>query len=372
MRRGLKFLILFASLLFWPAARLRPTAAQATFQAVTHYAVTVYSGPDRADHIVGILTPQAQVIVEARSGDQAWVLGRSPDGKTRGWIESRHLEFAPGASLPDLPVSSEIMFVLSTSPHTGAYSQVDLDVYPIVPADLGQAHDIYQVGRIRGMNPNVVSKIGDCITDSASFLDPFGQGQYNLGSYGYLQDVIQHFSASLALNSLSAYDGLVTNAALDPVFANPLACEPGESPLRCEYRIHQPSVAVIMFGAQDLLFTPPDQFDRNLRQIVHETIQAGVIPILSTFPGNHELWPQSIQYNQIVVQIALDYRVPLMNLWRALEPLPNNGLNDDGRHLSHPITSAGDLTEPNLERGYPMRNLLTLQALDMVWRGAMY
>jgi len=129
---------------------------------------------------------------------------------------------------------------------------------------------------------------------------------------------------------------------------------------------------MIMFGAQDVLFTSAPDFDRNLRQIVHETIQAGVIPVLSTFPGNLALWEKSIQYNQIVIQIALDYQIPLLNLWRALEDLPNDGLNDDGRHLSHPITTAGDLSLPNLERGYPQRNLVTLQTLDTVWRGAMY
>jgi hypothetical protein len=80
------------------------------------------------------------------------------------------------------------------------------------------------------------------------------------------------------------------------------------------------------------------------------------------------MWNQSILYNQVVVQIALDYEIPLMNLWLALEELPNHGLNSDGRHLSVPITSSGDLSGDNLQRGYPMRNLVTLQTLDAVWR----
>jgi hypothetical protein len=357
--------------LLWSAAQRRPVVAQSSFQALTHYAVTAYSGPDRSSHIVGILTPQAKVIVEARNVDLTWVLGRSTDGTVRGWVESRHLEFSPGVELAGLWVSNETLFV-AAEVREGNYSQVNLDAYPVIPTDLGRAREIYELGRIRGMQPNVVSKVGDCITDSASFLTPFDQGQYNLGGYTYLQSVIGYFSGSFGTNSLVAYDGLVTNAALDPIFANPLACEPGETPLRCEYRVRQPSVAVIMFGAQDLLFTPAVDFDRNLRQIVHETIQAGVVPILSTFPGNVSLWKQSIQYNQIVIQIALDYQIPLLNLWRALEDLPNGGLNDDGRHLSHPLTTAGDLSLPNLERGYPQRNLVTLQTLDTVWRGAMY
>jgi len=62
------------------------------------------------------------------------------------------------------------------------------------------------------------------------------------------------------------------------------------------------------------------------------------------------------------------YDVPLMNLFRALEPLPNHGLTSDGRHLTPPITHPADLSAANLSQGYPLRNLLTLQALDAVWR----
>ena len=46
-------------------------------------------------------------------------------------------------------------------------------------------------------------------------------------------------------------------------------------------------------------------------------------------------------------------------------------MNTDGRHLSVPITHAGDLTGDNLKRGYTLRNLVTLQTLDVVWRNAM-
>ena len=252
-----------------------------------------------------------------------------------------------------------------------AVAEIDLEAVPVIPEIDEGVLALYEAALDAGRDPHAFAKVGDCISDNQHFLSPFGRSRYNLGEFAYLQAVVDHFGASLALDSLAAYDGLVTSAVLDPAFANPLACQPGESPLRCEYRVHRPSVAVIMFGAQDLLFTPAEQFERNLRQIVHETIQAGVIPLLSTFPGNLALWEQSIKYNQIVVRVALDYEVPLMNLWLALEALPNHGLNEDGRHLSLPFTDSGDLAPANLQRGYPLRNLVTLQALDAVWRAAM-
>lgn len=349
----------------------RSTMAQENVQALAKYALTIYSEADRASPIVGVLAPQAKVVLEARNADTSWVLGRSIDGMVRGWMESRYLALTPDLNIPQLLYSNEAMFVQNTTSETTRYDMISLDDYPIIPTSTGLARTIFEQSRAYTRNPHTISKIGDCISDNQHFLSPFGLDQYTLGSYGSLQPVIDHFRESLAYSSLAAYDGLVTSAVLDPLFANPMACLPGETPLRCEYRVHQPSVAMIMFGAQDLLFTSPEDFDRNLRHIVHETIQAGVVPILSTFPGNLERWQQSIQYNQIVVAVALDYDIPLMNLWRALYALPNYGLNDDGRHLSLPITQSGDLTPDNLQRGYPMRNLVTLQTLDVVWRGAM-
>ena len=370
LRLPLLFIAVFIITGAW-AQPPAPAAAQDTIQALAPYALTVYSRADRTSAITGVLSPQATVVLEARSADTAWVLGHSADGLVRGWMPRRYLDLTPGNRVPGLPVSDEAIFVAPATDLAAIYETIDLNAYPVIPAELGQASAIFARGQDQRRDARVVSKIGDCISDNQHFLSPFGLGQYVLGGYSTLQPVIDHFGASLAYDSLAAYDGLVTNAVLDPLFANPMACLPGETPLRCEYRVHQPGVAIIMFGAQDLLFTTPEDFDRNLRRIIHETIEAGVVPIVSTFPGNTERWQQAAQYNQIVVAVALDYDVPLMNLWRALVDLPNYGLNADGRHLSLPVTHSGDPTLDNLQRGYPVRNLVSLQALDAVWRALM-
>ena len=83
MRRSFSVLVLMVA---WLSGRslLHPQAqAQSSFQALTYYAVTVYSGPDRAAYIVGILMPQAKVILESRNADTTWVLGHSTDGTVR-------------------------------------------------------------------------------------------------------------------------------------------------------------------------------------------------------------------------------------------------------------------------------------------------
>lgn len=365
MRRLLLALLL--TVLF--GARGLPSArAQPVPSARAPFALPVYRQPDAASMIVGVLAPQAQVVLEARSADGGWVLGHSADGAARGWLHTVRLSFEDGASPLSLPIRDEAIFQATAQALVAGYPELSLGDFPVLPAWLGQAADIAARGRALGADPRAISKVGDCLTESAHFLSPFAHEAVSLGEYAPLVGVVEQFRESLGATSLAAYDGLVTAAVLDPAFANPLACQPGETPLRCEYRVRRPTVAIIMFGAQDLLFTPAHEFNRNLRQIVHETIAAGVIPLLSTFPGHNGQWARAIQYNQIVVQIALDYDVPLLNLWRALEPLPNHGLTADGRHLSPPLTHGADLSAANVQQGYPLRNLLTLQALDVVWK----
>jgi hypothetical protein len=49
--------------------------------------------------------------------------------------------------------------------------------------------------------------------------------------------------------------------------------------------------------------------------------------------------------------------------------LPAHGIDDDGYHLNGPLTGAGDFASAhNLQTGYPVRNLVTLQTLAMLQR----
>ncbi|MBN2306316.1 MAG: SGNH/GDSL hydrolase family protein [Anaerolineae bacterium] len=245
---------------------------------------------------------------------------------------------------------------------------IDLTAYPVLPAFTRRAEVVFAQGQTRGRAANVISKVGDCNSTEWLFLHAFGLDQYDLGDYAVLQPVVDHFSESFADRTYAAHNGLNAQAVLDSIWADPFACEPGESPLLCEYRVHNPGIAVIMFGTNDLVTLTPVQFDQGLRQVVHQTIQAGVVPLLSTFPRHLTFPEQSILFNQIVVRVARDFSIPLINLWLALEPLPDHGIADDNFHLNGPLTRAGDLSQPNLQTGYPLRNLVTLQALDVLWR----
>jgi hypothetical protein len=59
-------------------------------------------------------------------------------------------------------------------------------------------------------------------------------------------------------------------------------------------------------------------------------------------------------------------------LQAALESLPNNGIDNDGIHLTIPPEGqSGVFNDNNLKYGYTVRNLVTLQALDVVWHQLM-
>jgi hypothetical protein len=256
-------------------------------------------------------------------------------------------------------------------------TDIKLDDYPVIPVISDAARAIYQAGLARGNNPRVFSKLGDCMTENPFFLVTFSQGQYDLGQYAGLQSVLDHYQGvpargggwkldSFATVGLAAASGFNVAGPLDATWADPKWCKGGESPAACEFRVAQPSVALIMFGTNDVGLTDPASYDFFLRSLIDQTLDAGVVPLLSTFPTRPENPAKSLLLNQIVVRVAADYDIPLVNLNRALESLPHQGVNPaDTIHLSVPPDGRVDRFTPDeLQYGFTMRNLVTLQALQ--------
>lgn len=364
-----------------------PAPAATGGTAYTVYQLNVRSGPGTNHRSLGVIPGNAALVLEARNADSSWVLAHTEDGATRGWLASLYLNFV-GISASSLPVSSEIISGPAAAPAvvndnptfdgipTGGFDlasveNIDLAAYPVVGRSTARARSIFLEGRALGNNSHVLAKVGDCSSEHWYFLKVFPWGQYNLGTYGNLQGVINHFGESLAYDSQATHNGFNANSVMHPGWANPAYCRADESPLLCEYHLNKPSIAIIMFGTSDLLVMTPYEFDFYMRDIVDQTIEAGVIPVLSTFPGNMNFWDKTILYNKIVVRIALDYDIPLINLWLALEALPNKGLEPDGFHLGEPLDAAGNLSGANMQTGYPTRNLVTLQTLDNILNSAM-
>jgi hypothetical protein len=263
-------------------------------------------------------------------------------------------------------------------------STIDLMAIPVLPEITDNARLIYAQGQAAGRNPQVFAKVGDCMTASVEyFLGPYDQGEYDLGEQADLQEVIDAFayifpedaqveedesSTAFGRISIASETGFNTTSVQDPLWSNPTLCGTEESPLACEYRLSQAAYALIMFGTNDVMFFEPDFFDDNLRLIVQETIEEKIVPVLYTFPARPDFPEKTILFNQIIVNIAQEYDLPLVNLYAAVDVLPDHGIDvAQPTHLSIPSTgSAGTLTEEQLQYGYPMRNLLTLQTLDLL------
>jgi hypothetical protein len=262
---------------------------------------------------------------------------------------------------------------------SASVSDIKLSDVPILPQVSPAMREVYQAGLKQGNNPHVFAKLGDCMTENPYFLSPFAEGKYDLGQYQSLTATIEQFYGyptrnngwkkdSFATVGLASAGGFNVAAPLDATWSDPDWCQGGESPLACEYRVSKPSIAIIMFGTNDVNYTDAATYNYYLRTIISATLDQNIVPVLNTFPTRPEDPQKSLLLNQIVVKAAQDYGIPLVNLNRALDELPNDGVNpQDSTHLSTPADGRVDVFSPaNLQTGFTVRNLVTLQALDAV------
>jgi hypothetical protein len=226
------------------------------------------------------------------------------------------------------------------------------------------AGQIYQRGLALGNDPRAFSKIGDCESTPAWFLGDFDRGGnfYRLGEHEELEEAIAQFSGSFLRESLATGRGFSASSVLAPLWADPQQCQPGETPLDCELRAHHPSIAFVMLGTNDRWHQ--DLFEGQMREILDVLLESGVVPILSTKADNLE---GDGGLNAAIVRLAYEYDVPVWNYWLAVQPLPGHGLQEDGAHITWGYNHFDDPLA--MRRGWPVRNLTALQALDATWRG---
>jgi len=324
-----------------------------TMTGVLTTGLNMRRGPSMNETIVLYLTNGSTVTVEARSQDGGWVLGQS--GGTRGWMAAAFVSLSGDAA--SLPVSTEIIQQAESAEMLG------LRQTPIVAAATARSREIYQRGLARGNHPNRFSKVGDCQSIVEFFLGPFDRGEYRLGEqYAYLQPTIDYFAGSFNRDSAAVWSGFNIYAILDPTWANPARCLPGESPQACEYREWQPSFVIISLEVWHGL---PEDYEFNLRLVLDFWIGNDVVPILATKPSNRE---GNWAINSIIARVAQEYDIPLWNFLMAAQPLRDFGL-DDGFHLTYAQSLFDDPAA--MESAWPWRNLTALQSLDAVWHGVL-
>jgi hypothetical protein len=325
-------------------------------QVVADDILRLRAAPSTDSDILTLLDSATPLTILGVSEDRIWLHVQTRDDLI-GWVAIKYV---------DLHIDLDTLF-----PPGGTTTR-------LLPAVVDHIRTVYADGQRLGNYANVFAKIGDSITESILTLNPIGDGLYDLGDYGYLQGVIDFYSQGATRDdhnsfndlSLAAKVGWTTYRVLNPIESDPEICEDGESPLLCEYRILQPSVALIMFGTNDVSVLDPGNFRANLNAIVDLTEARGIIPILSTIPVRIRYEAQVVQFNRIIVDVAAQHSIPLLDYGGAMLPLGSDGFDLDKVHPSVPpkgYAGAADFRADNLHYGYVIRNLTALQMLDLVW-----
>jgi LysM repeat protein len=290
---------------------------------------------------------------------QNWLKVITPSG-TEGYVDAQFVS-----------VGSAVVLPTQAAP-AGAPPPPPVPVgpleYPFLSDISGRVYQIFQTGQARGNRPNAFSVIGDSNSQNPAFMKPIDWGNYNLGSFAYLQSTVDFFRGSFGIAGPASIGGFNTEKVLDPGAA-PAGCN-GQSPLVCEYNNTRPSVALILLGTGDQHGW--QNFEGRYRQIIQTSIDMGVIPVLITKPDDLECRDNSAPCGYIngkIAQLAYEYGVPLLNLRQVVERLPQGGTIGDGFHFNFPPDNKSAWFTPDyLQYGYNQRNLTALQTLDVLRR----
>jgi hypothetical protein len=265
----------------------------------------------------------------------------------------------------------------------------ELPVVPTLePPVIGHLEKVVDRGEAFGNRPGVFAKIGDSITASPSFLQGLACWAPRLGTWGELRGTLELYgeapvprgveeaqcpvSNSFSRLGIAAMGGWRVVDALSPREPFP-ECE-GLPAVSCELQLLHPSVALIMFGTNDLEDFNAVDFRRELARLVRLVSSAGTIPVISTIPPRAQprFSPRVARFNAEIAALAENRALPLWNFWRQLtEPeVPGSGLSEDGVHPSAlcPPCTAVDFRPGGLRYGYNLRNLGALLVLDRLRR----
>jgi SH3 domain-containing protein len=327
-----------------PAARVAVPEGDTFMLTVSSAYVREAPAPD-AERLFSVFVGQMLAVLDS-SDDGVWLQVSS--GDAAGWIRASYGMVGDAQTLR-LPAQTAVV------------RPVPAGVVPLVSE---RAIEIYRRGQRLGNRSSVFAKVGDCNTENGRFLAMFEEpGSYQLGPrFNFLQSTIDNFGGSFGRTSLAAVSGFSPAAVLSAVWADPEVCEAGEGPLQCEYRLMRPSFALIALGTH---YGPNlREFEDGLRQVIDESIELGVVPILATKADDLE---GQGRVNEIIRRLANEYDLPLWDFWLAAQPLPADGLADDGIHLTYGRSNFADPWA--MSRGWTWRNLTALLALEAVWHG---
>jgi hypothetical protein len=196
--------------------------------------------------------------------------------------------------------------------------------------------DLYALAIMRGHNPRTFAVAGDCNSESYVYGDLIYNGWYGYTGNEYLHPTWQYFGLSMKRKSLAVNGGFTSASILDPIFADPRACQPGESPFSCELRVSNASIVFVQVGTGDH-FVWRD-FEANYRRLIETALVGNVLPVVLTKADNlehEEGGAESHHINNVIRRLAAEYEVPLLDFELATRTMENRGLVDEPGHDFH-------------------------------------
>lgn len=287
-------------------------------------------------------------------------------------------------------ITSTLLVLASVfSSESGATEWQGLPVAPALgPVVTSHLEKVAGRGEQLGNHPGVVAKIGDSITASPAFLQALACSPPQLGQWDELRGTLGFFGRTPVPRGLEEAQCAVSNSysrlgvaavggwrAADAFLPRESLPEcQGMPTVSCELQLIRPSVALIMFGTNDLEDLTATEFRLDLARVARLVSSAGTIPVISTIPPRaRQPFSQRVaRFNAEIAALAENRALPLWNYWRQMVApgVPRAGLSRDGIHPSIlcPPCTAIDFRPVGLRQGYALRNLGALLVLDRLRR----
>jgi len=152
---------------------------------------------------------------------------------------------------------------------------------------------------------------------------------------------------------------------------------------------HNPEVAVIMFGTNDLGALEEKEYEEKTAEVVDRCLKNGTVVILTTPPPRSGMLEKSKQFAEVVRRVAKDKKMPLIDYHaEILKRRPDDWdgalpqfkdvkgseyevptlIARDGGHPSNPQAFKDYSAKSLSSNGYALRNYLTLLAYADVVR----
>jgi hypothetical protein len=268
---------------------------------------------------------------------------------------------------PALPPTNTPLPEMTEIPATETAVPLNVNGIPVaefvvMPPEVRQnVQTIFANGQTQGRSATTFSKLGDSTSMNPNFTGRFDDPEnVNLGQYAYLQPTIDFFRGHFSRYGVSSRNGLHSWSVFDPLWADKEWCEPNEDVLNCEFRLNNPSIIFVRLGSNDA--GAPSGYRYNMKQVVETSIANGVIPILVTKADRFE--GEGNINNDILRELAAEFKVPLLEFDIVAETLPNRGLIPGDVHMAE-LVGPHDFTQPEtMQSGHAVHDLIALMMLD--------